>query len=158
MDSVIAATVFGIAGNICSTALFLPNALTVWRRRNDPSAMRGVSSTMQVLVLCNAALWACYAAITEAWWAAAPGLFNVPLALFVLYLIRSAAKRRANEATNAGTCSCGWVLEHGPHELFCVAPPGYGTRRSCPGDAPAPQWYIAAPATGAGRIVSSARI
>lgn len=145
MDPTVAATVFGIAGNICSTALFLPNALTVWRRRNDPAAMRGVSATMQVLVLCNAALWCCYAAATQAWWAAAPGLLNAPLAMFVLSLIWSSRRQKAADDVPDGYCRCGWKLEHGPHHLFCVSPPGYGTRLVCSDERPIPPFYVPVP-------------
>lgn len=137
MDTAVWATLFGVAGNICSAALFLPNAAVVYRNRHDSAALRGVSVTMQVLILCNATLWVLYAWATGAWWAAAPGALNVPLALFVLHLVfRSRSRAAAGIAPLAegdSRCVCGWSEPDQPHDLFCVTAAGYGTRRRCDG-------------------------
>jgi uncharacterized protein with PQ loop repeat len=83
----------GAAAFAVSVALFVPQAITVWRSRNDPNALRGVSMVGQWLLLCNAGLWAVYGIGVGAWWTAAPSFVNGPLAAFVLYLLRRARHR-----------------------------------------------------------------
>lgn len=148
MDVGVLETVLGVTGNIFSVVLFVPNALTVYRHRKDTAAMRGVSATMQLFVLGNALTWFLYAWVTQAWWVAAPGAFNAPLAVFVLVLIWRAHRVRKVEgdlAQTAGVCSCGWSAPGVVHELLCVIPPGYGTRFGCDGVSPRRHGYVAVP-------------
>lgn len=87
----------GFLGNALSVLLFLPNALTVWRNRHDSHALKGVSRYMQYGILANASTWAVYAWLTGAYWAAAPGLFNAPLAIFVLTLLHRSKTQLGNK-------------------------------------------------------------
>lgn len=124
---------------------------TVWRHRHDPHALRGVSRGTQYFILCNAATWAVYAAIVDAPWAAAPGLFNAPLAVFVLWMLRRQAPPTpqsvsVTEPDAAGArCPCGFDAVDEPHVLLCTSPPGFNTPRECDGVAPCPDFYIPVP-------------
>lgn len=43
--------------------------------------------------------------------------------------------RRTRHDANADgpICGCGWDTRDGAHELRCIRPPGWNTRRECPG-------------------------
>lgn len=128
MDAV---TIVGIAGNITSVAMFIPNAKVVWNSRKDKHALQGASIGMQVLLLCNAALWGLYALWTGAYWAAVPGLFNAPLAVFVIWLILRGRGGAPTQQRTDGKCICGWYSPYDDHILLCTSPPGFNTPREC---------------------------
>ena len=100
--STLAANVTGLTANVFSVILFVPGAVAVWRNRNDPHALRGASIAQQVFIVCNAVTWGVYAFLTGAYWAAAPGLINTPLALFTAALIY---RVRASEPVGRGNLS-----------------------------------------------------
>lgn len=126
MDAV---TIVGIAGNIICVAMFLPNAKVVWNSRKDKHALQGASIGMQMLLLCNAALWGLYALLAGAYWAAAPGLFSAPWAVFVIWLILRGRGSAPEQQRTDGKCICGWYAPGGDHILLCASPPGFNTPR-----------------------------
>lgn len=92
VGAVFGAGVLGALASSISFALFLPQAMKTWRTRNNPAALSGVSVGTQVLLLANASLWGLYGWETGAFWVAAPGLVNAPLALLVIGLILRARR------------------------------------------------------------------
>lgn len=86
----VVADVVGFLAALVSSVMFLPQAARVWRMRNDPRALQGVSPLGQVLLLINASLWGLYALLTGAYWVAVPGLLNFPLACLTLLLLSRA--------------------------------------------------------------------
>lgn len=118
--------IVGFTAAVISFIIWLPQARSTWRYRNDPAALAVASLGTQLLVLLNATVWWVYAIGTEAYWSGAPGAVNLPLALLSIALILRA--RRAEAAGVA--CGCGEV---GEHQFFVSAPPGFGVVRQCHG-------------------------
>ena len=116
-------SVIGMFASVISFVLWIPQATLVWRERNNPIALIGVSPVTQILVLCNATLWGVYAILTSAFWAGAPGIINAPLAASTLVILYRGRKIRK-------VCRCGWddVTEH---RIFIISPPGYGSVMPC---------------------------
>lgn len=96
--TITAANLAGLLGNLFSIILFVPGALAVWRNRADAHSLRGSSVWQQGFIIANATTWAAYAWLTGAYWVAAPGLVNVPLAVFTAALILR-ARRVADSLT-----------------------------------------------------------
>lgn len=77
----------GFSASVISFLLFLPQAAMVWKVRQDRAALSVISLSTQLFILANASIWGIYGYQTEAFWVAAPGLVNGPLALTVSVLI-----------------------------------------------------------------------
>lgn len=71
----------------------IPQARLTWLNRGNPEKLEAISLGTQYAVVCNALLWGIYAVLTEAWWAGAPGIINLPLALGTIYLVKKASKK-----------------------------------------------------------------
>lgn len=67
--------------------MFIPAARKVWMNRKDPHALKGVSIGMNILIVVNATLWFLYGYLTGAFWVAAPGFVNLPLAVITIFLV-----------------------------------------------------------------------
>lgn len=92
----------GAVASAVSFVLWWPQARKTFLLRKDPEALAGLSRGTFFLLLVNAVAWAVYGAMTGAFWVAAPGLVNGPLALWVLVLtsareVREAAKEKLTE-------------------------------------------------------------
>lgn len=85
--SSIAIDIIGFSAAIVSFVIFLPQALSTWKNRNDYSVLKVISPWTQYMILINATLWGVYAVITNAFWVGAPGLINAPLALLTIYFL-----------------------------------------------------------------------
>lgn len=121
----------GFLASVVSFLVFIPQAAKVWTFRKSPHALRGVSVGSQVLILLNASLWGVYGFLTGAFWVAAPGIINAPLAVMSIYLIMSARGHESVAPTvDAGCPYCGW-REDSEHKIFITAPPGYGSVMPC---------------------------
>lgn len=83
----------GFAASAIAFILWLPQARKVWSLRNDHLALRGIATGTQWLVVVNALLWFAYGYLESAFWIAAPGFINLPLALMTVYIIRRARNR-----------------------------------------------------------------
>lgn len=83
----------GMFGATISFVLWLPQALLVWRQRENPAALAGVSLGTQVLIVVNATVWGLYAYVTGAFWSGAPGIVNLPLALLTGFFVLRAKKQ-----------------------------------------------------------------
>lgn len=86
--------VMGLSASVVSVVLWWPQAVRTWRLRADAEALAGISIGTQLLLACNALLWAGYGLATGAFWVAAPGLINLPLAVWTTWLVDRSARRR----------------------------------------------------------------
>lgn len=129
----------GFAAATISFIMWLPQAITTWKHRNNPQELRGISKGTHYFVLANAVLWGVYGVMSGSYWAGAPGLINFPLSALTLILIRRATK--TGIIPGSSICECGW--EGGTHMFFVTSPPGFGTIRPCAGNSrsgfPVPQ-------------------
>lgn len=92
----------GSAASVIAFALFLPQARATWRNRHNATALRAVSLGTQWLVVTNALLWFAYGAVTQAFWIAAPGFVNLPLAMMSIALISRARRKNSRRRTAGG--------------------------------------------------------
>lgn len=81
------AAVAGMVGSTISAVMLLPQALHVWRLRNSPERLRGVSVPTQALVVSNALTWFIYGFAAQEFWPAVPGLLNFPVACLTIALV-----------------------------------------------------------------------
>ena len=82
----------GFIASTISFVMFMPQAMRTWSMRGDSHALLGVSIAQQWLIVANASLWFVYGWMTEAFWVAAPGFVNLPLAVFSIVLIFKARR------------------------------------------------------------------
>lgn len=111
----------GFLASCIAFIMFVPSALAIYRNRNDVHALQSASIGMNVLLLANAVLWGVYGVLTSAFWVAAPGLVNFPLAVFSIYAI--ARSRQASKDADR-TCPPLWDEDD---RIFITAPPGFGS-------------------------------
>lgn len=80
--------------------LFIPQTLSTWRNRHDAHAFAGLSTGMIWLSFIGAVMWLIYGAGIGAVWTMIPSFINIPLTLFILFLIKKARgqARKAEEA------------------------------------------------------------
>lgn len=123
-----ASDLLGPIASVMSFLLFLPQAMKTWQNRNDPHALRGLSIWTQVALLANALLWAGYGLDTRAFWVAAPGLINGPLAIATIFLI---LRSRRPEAVIALGANCKMCDDGSDHQVFITSPPGWGSLMRC---------------------------
>ena len=86
----------GFIGSSLSFILWIPQARLTWKNRKNPEKLSAVSVGTQWVVVANAITWGIYAVLTGAWWAGAPGVINLPLAVGTIFLISKARKISVN--------------------------------------------------------------
>lgn len=121
-----AVDLIGFLASATAFGLFVPQAMLTWRKRRDAAALSGVSVGMQAVLLGNAVLWGAYGVLTGAFWVAAPGLVNGPLALATLLLVLRARRSGGEVSTGCGLCDL--AVEH---RVFITSPPGWGSVMPC---------------------------
>lgn len=121
--------VIGFAASVTAFVLFLPQAALTWRARHNPAALRGVSVGTQLTLLLNAILWGVYGVSTNAYWVAAPGLINGPLAVLTLWLVMR--PQRQEPVIDAVDFGCDHCRQGVAHRIFITEPPGWGSRMPC---------------------------
>lgn len=94
--------VVGAVATLISFGVFIPQAVRVWTHRANPLALDGVAESGQWLLGFNAILWAVYGVGTGAYWSAAPSLLTLPLAIFVIALLRRSRADLAATLTDPG--------------------------------------------------------
>lgn len=130
IESNVITNILGMIASIISFVMWLPQAISTWKHRNNPTELAGISKGTQYFVLVNATIWGVYGVLSNAYWTGAPGLVNFPLALMTLYLIYRGSK--LTNTDSAQPCGCGW--EGSAHVFLVTSPPGYGTIRECFGN------------------------
>ncbi|NUU19775.1 hypothetical protein HP550_21235 [Cellulomonas humilata] len=78
----------GLLASAGSLTLWCPQAVRLWRHRNDATALGGISITTQVVLLVTESLWATYAVLTGSLWVGVPAMVNIPLAVLAIRLLR----------------------------------------------------------------------
>lgn len=96
-------SLLGLAASTIAFILFVPQARLVWAQRAEPEKLAGVSLSTQFLLLSNAALWAFYGFETGAFWVAAPGIVNGPLAVTIVVLVLRSRRSQASPRPSAPT-------------------------------------------------------
>lgn len=76
----------GFLANLTSLILWIPQAKTTWKNRNNNEALKGISLTTQVFVICNTLLWCIYGLIINNFWLPLGTVIILPLALITIYL------------------------------------------------------------------------
>lgn len=86
-------SIVGFLATLVAFTLFIPQAVTTWRHRNNPVELRGVSITTQVLVLLSALLWNIYAILEHTFWVGIHESLAIPIAIFIIFLVVKARKQ-----------------------------------------------------------------
>lgn len=81
------ANIIGILASVLAFMIFVPQALRVWRARNDHHALLGVSIVSNIFIVNNALVWFLYAWAVDEFWVGAAGIVNLPLALMIIICI-----------------------------------------------------------------------
>lgn len=76
-----------IVAPILSFAMFIPQAVLAWKYRADKEYIKGISAGGQWLLILNAISWGIVAYDLQSFAVGAPGLVNLPLAVFTLIII-----------------------------------------------------------------------
>lgn len=129
----------GFTASIISFVMFLPQARSTWQHRNSPKELQGVSAGTQYLILVNATIWAVYGVLTGAYWSAAPGLVNFPLALATLFFLHRGRKNL--DALNENF-ACGGDPDD--HLYFVKEPNMRGQVIPCPHSSPLSGYVVPA--------------
>lgn len=119
----------GLCASTIAFLLWLPQARLTWQLRHEPTKLAGISLGTQWLVILNATLWFAYGWLESAFWIAAPGFINLPLASATILMVYRARSRPPPP-------KCPVCREGKEHGLFVTAPPGWGTIKECDGNPP----------------------
>lgn len=123
--------VVGFTASVIAFVLWLPQAHRVWNLRHQPEALRGISLGTQSLVITNSLLWFGYGALEQAFWIAAPGFINLPLAAGTMVMVL-----RARRKTHPPECQLCHTEQW--HRVFITTAAGAGSTISCTGELPYP--------------------
>lgn len=77
----------GFVATFSAFIIFLPQAVTAWKHRDNPKALEGVSLGTQALVLGSALLWVLYGWCTNAIWVAVHESLAIPTSIFIMYQV-----------------------------------------------------------------------
>lgn len=77
----------GFVATFSAFIIFLPQAVTAWKHRDDPKALEGVSLGTQVLVLGSAIFWVLYGWYMNAIWVAVHESLAIPTSIFIIYQV-----------------------------------------------------------------------
>jgi hypothetical protein len=70
-----------------SLILWWPQAARVWKFRNDPDQLAGISRLGQVLLVVSGLIWTAYAVLTGSFWLGVSVSTNIPLGLLTLGIL-----------------------------------------------------------------------
>jgi uncharacterized protein with PQ loop repeat len=84
--------ILGLLANATSFILWLPQARTTWKNRNNPEALQGVSLGTQVIAALNTSAWCIYGLLIHDMWLPLGTLIVLPLALWTIILKLKAVK------------------------------------------------------------------
>lgn len=86
--SVILVNALGFVATGFSILMWLPQARTTWKNRNDPVRLTGISEGTQWLLVACYVLWGAYGVVIQSLWVTAPSVLAVPLAIVTIVIIR----------------------------------------------------------------------
>jgi len=84
----LALNLLGFAATGFSIFMWIPQARTTWKNRNDPGRLAGVSETTQWLTMIGYLLWGFFGVLSQSYWVAAPSAVAFPLALATICVVR----------------------------------------------------------------------
>lgn len=76
----------GVIANITSFSLWLPQAKSTWKYRNDKNALKGISIGTPIIACLNTLTWCIYGFITNNPLLSLGTVFILPLSLFTIIL------------------------------------------------------------------------
>ena len=86
-------SIISVGASVLAFAVFIPQAARVWRMRDDPHALLGVSVITNMFIINNSLVWGIYAWSIQEFWVGAAGIVNLPLAAMIVALVlRSRAR------------------------------------------------------------------
>lgn len=88
----------GLLASISGFLVWLPQARRVWKDRDDPARLTGISLQTQALSLVGNALWLVHAIGIGSFWLAAPSAVNIPVVLMTIVVVRRAQRCPAGAA------------------------------------------------------------
>jgi uncharacterized protein with PQ loop repeat len=83
-----ALNLLGFAATGFSIFMWVPQARTTWKNRNDPFRLAGISETTQWLTMIGYLLWGLFGVLSASYWVAAPSAVAFPLALATIFVVR----------------------------------------------------------------------
>lgn len=81
------AQIIGMGASVLAFVVFVPQAIRVWRVRNDDHALRGVSVITNMFIVNNSLVWGAYAMTIGEFWVGAAGIVNLPLAAMIVAIV-----------------------------------------------------------------------
>jgi uncharacterized protein with PQ loop repeat len=84
----LALNLLGFAATGFSIFMWVPQARTTWKNRNDPGRLSGISETTQWLTMIGYLLWGFFGVLSGSFWVAAPSVVAFPLALATIFVVR----------------------------------------------------------------------
>lgn len=83
---VLIVNVLGAAANLSSLILWIPQARTTWKNRNNLKALQGISIGTQLIVVVNTILWCIYGISIKNVWLPLGTIIILPLASLTIFL------------------------------------------------------------------------
>lgn len=78
----------GFGATVLSILMWIPQASSTWKNRNDPMRLAAISETTQWLLMACYLLWGVFGVISASLWVAAPSVVAFPLALATVVIVR----------------------------------------------------------------------
>ena len=82
--------IVGFAATLVSLVLWWPQTARVWKYRNDPGELVGISRLGQVLLIGSGVIWTTYAVLTDSLWLGVSVSTNIPLGVITLAILSQA--------------------------------------------------------------------
>lgn len=86
--------IIGAIANLTSLILWLPQARTTWRNKNNPRALKGISIGTQMIVAVNTILWCVYGILIKNVWLPLGTIIILPLACWTIYLKKKEVRKK----------------------------------------------------------------
>lgn len=80
-------SILGALASVTSIGLFIPQFLKIWKLRNSPEKLKGVSRGRVYILWLQALLWMSYGISLEQVWVSVPSIVTIPLMGFSLLLL-----------------------------------------------------------------------
>lgn len=78
--------IIGFTANFISLVLWIPQAITTYKNKENPSALQGISYMTQLLVCMNTILWCIYGIMIHSIWLSMGTIIILPLAIFTIII------------------------------------------------------------------------
>lgn len=89
--------IVGILANCYAFSLFVPTALSTYAQRDDIEFVSNVSNVQSVILLCLSFSWIIYGLALESIFVTISTVFNIPIAIFLLYIKNVHYKRLVSD-------------------------------------------------------------